>query len=213
MNKPNYMELKYNDYNNLPLKVFNKITGITTTDEVDYEITLLSYLCDCNEEDILNLSLTDYQTIRKEAQFIASFPDIKGTVTDKIRIKDNRYYVCKDLSQITAAQYIDYQSYLKADDKKYEYLLSCFIIPVGKTYCEGYNVDDVIKDIMELDIVSVLNICFFFLNLFLTSTKALVHYWESQMKKMMKKEKDKEMKKKFQETLNQIRLMRSGLGY
>lgn len=206
------MELKYKSYNELPLRVFNEILNINTTDEAQFQIELLSILADVNENDILNLSLTEYHKLKKQATFITGFPSDNSYAPDKLTINQHKYTVCKNFKQITAAQYIDYQSYLKMKDKKYEFLLSCFIIPEGKQYGEGYNIDDVIKDILELDVTTVVNICFFFLNYYLTSIDSILHYWELRMKKMIRKEKNLEMKQKMQEIINQIHLMKNGVG-
>jgi len=206
------MELKYKSYNEMPLRIFNKIIKLDNSEPIDFEIELLSILCDCSFSDIMNLSLTEYQHLREQAQFIADVPKAQAKTPDKLVINKHKYKVCKDLKQITTGQYIDYQTYLKMDDRKYEYLLSCFIIPENKIYNEGYNIDDVIKDILELDIVTCLNICFFFLNLYLTSTYLLVNYWELKLKKMIKKEKNQEMKQKLIQTQTQIHSLINGAG-
>lgn len=206
------MKLKYNDYNKMPLKVFNKLKDISDLDAVDYEIELLSILCDCSIDDILDLSLTEYSKIRKDAQFVANYPECEGDIPDKLTINGNKYYICKNLKQVTTAQYIDYQSYLKEGERHFEYLLSCFIIPEGKEYGKDYDIDDVIKDILELDVVKVEKISFFFLNLFLASIEVSVNYWESTLKKMLKKEKNEEMKMKIQESLNLIHSLKNGDG-
>lgn len=206
------MELKYKSYNELPLKVFNKMLNLPIEDEVNYEIELLSLLADVQIDDILNLTLTQYQHIRQQAEFITGFPRENNIAPDNLVINEHKYYLCKNLKQITAAQYIDYNNYLKMENRKYEYLLSCFIIPEGKKYNEGYDIDKVIDDILDLDMVSVVNICFFFLMLLETSTLTMLHYLESKLKKMKRKEKNQEMKQKIVETQNLIHLMKSGLG-
>lgn len=206
------MELKYKSYNELPLKVFNKMLNLNIADEVNYEIELLSLLADVQIDDILNLTLTQYQHIRQQAEFITGFPRENNIAPDNLVINEHKYYLCKNLKQITAAQYIDYNNYLKMENRKYEYLLSCFIIPEGKKYNEGYDIDKVIDDILDLDMVSVVNICFFFLMLLETSTLTMLHYLESKLKKMKRKEKNQEMKQKIVETQNLIHLMKSGLG-
>ena len=206
------MNLKYTKYEEMPLRIFNKLTKLEGYDAVDLEIMLLSILCDCSMTDIMNLSLTEYQRLRQQAQFIADVPKAKAKAPEKLVINGHKYRVCKDLKQITTGQYIDYQSYLKMEEKNYEYILSCFIIPEGKQYNDGYDIMTVINDVLELDIVTVLDICFFFLNLYLTSTRVLVDYWVSKLKKMMKKEKNQENKKKIQETLKQIDSLINGIG-
>lgn len=70
-----------------------------------------------------------------------------------------------DIKDLTTGQYIDYQTYMQdnEDFKNLAKVLSVFIVPKGKTYNEGYDVEDVIRELDEhLSIQIALGVCFFF---------------------------------------------------
>ena len=54
------------------------------------------------------------------------------------------------MSKLTTAAFIDYQTYTKLSFRDaYDKILSCFIIPAGFTYNDGYDVAEVQKVIRE----------------------------------------------------------------
>ena len=210
------MDLKITNYNKMPLRAFNEINKLRKKDcdAIDFEIGLIAILCDVSENDILNLPITEYQQLRAKAQFLADYPkDDNAKCPDKININGHKYNVIKNINDINTAQYIDYQSYLKMDrDENIQYVLSCFVVPEGKEYMTGYRLNDIMDDILDIDVVTALSICFFFLNLYLTYIGTILHYLELKMKKEMRKTKDKEMKKKMKQAINQLHSLVSGVG-
>lgn len=207
------IELKIKSFKDMSLKTYYDIDKLKNKeiDAVDFEIELISILCECSVNDILDLPISQYQALRAEAQFVADFPDIVPNCPDNMTINGHKYAISKDLSKVTTAQYIDFQNYLKMENNV-QYVLSCFLIPEGKKYGQGYNVDDVINDIMDLDIIDALTVCFFFINLYLTSIKVILHSLESKMKKEIKKTKNKEMKKQLTKKLEEIHSLINGVG-
>lgn len=207
------IELKIKSFKDMSLKTYYELDKLKNKkiDAVDFEIELISILCGCSVDDILDLPISQYQALRAEAQFVADFPDIVPNCPDNMTINGHKYAISKDLSKVTTAQYIDFQNYLKMENNV-QYVLSCFLIPEGKKYGQGYNVDDVINDIMDLDIIDALTVCFFFINLYLTSIKVILHSLESKMKKEIKKTKNKEMKKQLTKKLEEIHLLINGVG-
>lgn len=207
------IELKIKSFKEMSLKTYYELDKLKNKkiDAVDFEIELISILCECSVNDILDLTISEYQAIRAEAQFVADFPDIVPNCPDNMTINGHKYAISKDLSKVTTAQYIDFQNYLKMENNV-QYVLSCFLIPEGKKYGQGYNVDDVINDIMDLDIIDALTVCFFFINLYLTSIKVILHSLESKTKKEIKKTKNKEMKKQLMKKLEEIHLLINGVG-
>ena len=208
------IELKIKTFDDMSLQTYyaiEKLKNDNTKDAVDFEIELLSILCGCSVDDILDLPLSKYQALRAEAQYVADFPTITPNCPDNMVINGHKYAISKDLTKITTAQYIDFQNYLKMENNV-QYVLSCFLIPEGKKYGQGYNVDDVINDILQLDIVAALTVCFFFINLYLTSIKSILHSLELRMKKEIKKTKNKEIKKQMLKKLEEIHSLINGAG-
>lgn len=202
-------------FNEMPLRVYEEILKLKDKelDAIDFEIELLALLTDMPVHDILDLPINEYRGYLNKAQFISNMPEVEGKCNmDNININGKEYFIVKDLNKIITAQYIDFQSYLKMDNAT-AHILSCFIIPKGKTYGKGYNINDVIKDIYELDVVTCMEICFFFIQLYQASILSILLYLDKMMKKMIRQEKDKEKKKMLKEKRQQILSIANGVGF
>ena len=210
------LELKYKDWDNLNIAKYQQLIKISNegVDIIDKEISIVALLCDCTEDDILNLPIPEYQQLRKQAQWIANKPDVKPFAPKTVKL-NNEYDVYYDVSKLTTAQYIDYQNYLKLNDldKYLPYILAVFLVPKGKQYGD-VPVEDVVKDINEnLSVKLALSMCFFFTVQLVTLTKITLHYSESKLKKIVKKEKNPQMKAEAQKKLEVIHSIINGIGF
>ena len=116
---------------------------------------------------------------------------------------------------MTVAQYVDFQTYwLQRDNMKniIGNLLAIFIIPKGKKYNEGYDINQVVNDIMNnIDIMTAEEILFFFLSSYLISIKITLNYLNLKMKMIKIMKKDKEKVEKFQkEIMNLEKIISDG---
>lgn len=204
------MKLKYSSWDNINIKTYKKLRSvIERTDAIDVEIGIIAILCDCSEEDVENLSISEYSRLREQAQWIGKQPESKAYCPKKIKL-NQEYDVCYDISKLSVSQYIDFQNYIKMNENQ-EYmghLLSVFLIPKGKTYGD-YDIQEVIDDIEEnMGLRNALDVCFFFTVEYLTLINLTLHYSESRIRKMVRKNKNPEI----QEKLRQIRSMINGVG-
>lgn len=94
-----------------------------------------------------------------------------------------------DLSKITTAQYIDFQTLLGRQD--YKMLLNCLFIKDGETYGESDN-SDFLWENLTLDVYS--DVLFFFRKLLGTLTTNTLRSSIKMMRKMVRKEKDRAKK-------------------
>lgn len=210
------MELVYDNWNKISIETYKNLQNIAKNkdvDAVDTEIAFIAILADVDEEKILDLPVPEFQRLRNKSQFIADFPEIKGKAPKGIVLNGCKYKVVTDISKITTAQYIDFQTYIKLNDmdKYLENILSCFIIPEGKEYNQDYDINETIRTIREcLSIVQAMEISNFFMVAFLKLLNNTLHYSEKQMKKNKKWKtmQEKTLIQKIKET----RLMINGLG-
>lgn len=208
------MKLRYNSFKELPLGVFKELIKVqedNSLDAIDTEIKIMSILCDVPEDDILNLSLPEYTELRTSAQWIAVAPQGKAFCPKSIKL-DNQYNVCYDMSKLTTAQFIDFQAYIKLNqkDKYLSHILSVFLIPKGKKYGE-VPVEEIIKDIdKNLSVEMAQNMCFFFITEFLTLQKLTLTYLEEDLMKKMKTSKGKE-RIEIMQKMQDIRSMINGV--
>lgn len=206
------MELKYKNWKEISVNTFKKLQaninnaeedGDNMLNNLNKEIAMLAVLCDVDEDAIANLTQNEFSKLLTQTNFLADMPKVK--VTDKYRINGADYQVFLSLKQMTVSQYIDFQTFYADTEKYFCELLACFLIPKGKKYGEGYDIDVVVRDIGEhLSIVDANSILFFFALLYRSLTKAMLSYSVRQMKKLMKKMKDKAEKTKLQTAIAEM---------
>lgn len=199
------------NWNEVSVGTYAEILKVCEREEPeDVEIGIVSILCGKSEDEVLKMNITDYQLLRKEAQFVASFPPIKAKCPKTVTLHGRKYDVVNDVRKMTAGQYIDFQTFSKMDlEKTVVEVLSCFLVPEGKTYGE-YDLTEVYDDIREdLPVVVAYEMCAFFLSRLTLLTKATLSYSERMMRRMMRKTKDKEMRERIRESLTKIQEART----
>ena len=129
------------------------------------------------------------------------------TEAAKLNINGRECVITKNVNKLTTGQYIDYQSYIAADDQE-KYLanvLACFIVPKGMSYGDGYDTDEIATWLGEnLSIQDAMNICFFFRKRYLKSINLTVTCLELSMKRLKRKEKSPEVKEKMEELTKKL---------
>lgn len=217
------MELKYKNWNDITIGVYNKLnkllkfepTDDVVMDELNLTIQILSVLCDVDEDVIGDLTRSEFAELAAQCAFLQELPKVK--IKDKYTINGKEYTVQFNVQDMTMAQYIDYQTFIKEQDKYMSNILACFLIPKGKKYGDGYNLQEVVNDIENyFSIVDAHSVCFFFTLLFQSLTKVMLTYLVKKMKKGMKK-MTKEEKEKTQEAIDHlnkvISLVKNGDGF
>lgn len=210
------MKLKYNNWSEISIKKFDEISNIlysmnnVNEDEaLEININLLSILCDVSVEEIEDLPLTEFSKLVKQTEFLKEMP--KVDIKDSYVINGKKYVLCANVSKMTTAQYIDYQTLVKNADKNVKELLSVFLIPKGKKYGE-YDLEEVISDIYNyFPIADARAVSFFFTLVLQSLTKATLISLERRTKKELKKTKTKEEKEKIEMLLETIRLSKDSI--
>lgn len=216
------MELKYKNWKEISVNTFSRLRNIDYKQDggefemLNANIELLSILCDCDEDVISNLTTSEFTYLLNQTAFLRDMPKVK--IEDTYIINGTTYKVFLSLKQMSVAQYVDFQTYFKDQQKYFKELLSIFLIPKGMKYGEGYNIDDTINDIGEyLSIVDANSILFFFAILFQSLTKVTLDCSIKDMKKMMKKMTNKEEIEKMEMAIKEMEkakaLTKSGIGY
>ena len=144
-------------------------------------------------EDVLDLPLKDFNEKCKELQFLQKEIPNDLHVKD-IKVNGREYYFDGLLGKITTAQYIDFQNYQKNNDEQKSF--SVFIIPKGHKYNDGYDMDQVFKDILDMPVPILFSASFFFSRQFELFIRIFRRYSIKQMKKLgLPKEAIENMKK------------------
>ncbi len=202
------------NYNKLSIGKFMEIQDIDFTgmEEIDIQVSLIAILNDMTEDEVMDLPLNEYKDCVRKLKFLATKPEPNTKIPKAVKLDGKEYTVIKDIKEMTAGQYIDYQNYLSHKENKYlPHILSCFIIPKGEKYGDS-NLMEIIEIIKtELPIGIALNMSAFFLKKWESLTKGTLTYLGLKMKWMMRKEKNQEVKKKIQMAIKNLTTLRNSI--
>lgn len=206
------MELKYKCWEEITVNVFERLTNaiesaeVTGNEEIDLlnkQIAIVSTLCDVDEDVIADLNTSEFSRLVSQTNFLNETP--KKNLVDKVTLNGKKYEVFLSVKEMTMSQYIDFQTYFPHRDKKFKEILSIFILPKGKSYCDGYRIEEVINDIGEyLPITDANNIMFFFALAYQSLTKVTLTSLIKTLKKLRKKEKNKERVAQIEQAIMKI---------
>lgn len=201
-------------YSELPVDRYLEIRDLINEEcePLDLQVKLVSILDGRSEEDVLNMNIKDYHELVEQSGFLVELPKPSKSIPNKININGKKYQLQKDVSKFTTAQYIDYQTMIAREDREkiLPYILSCFIVPEGKRYNDGYDISETIKDIgAHLSVQDAVNICFFFQQKYLRLLDDTLIYLGWKTKRMARKTKDETTKKKLTEAMERMKELRS----
>ena len=166
--------------------------------ENDYEkeIAKIALATGKSEDYVWNLSIDEFRREQSQCGWMNEFNISQNVKFKTIEIDGEKYNIDTDLQNFTVAQYIDFQTFFpkrKDNPRLIGNILACFIIPKGKKYADGYDIQKLVSEInSKIDILTANEIMFFFLKRFLISTRATANYFNFMMRMMRRKMKDKE---------------------
>ena len=137
------------NYESMPFEMFKRLLKACeeATDDTQRTVSVLAILTGKSEDEILNLSLSEYGRLAQIAQFIGTAPH-NVPVRLEYKLGDMVLVPTLRIKDMTAGQFIDFQQYVKDEDKDIE-LLSCLMIPKGHNYMDGYDVEEVQKTLRQ----------------------------------------------------------------
>ena len=176
-------------------------------DDITKQAELIATIEGISVDEVLNMPIQESAQKVKSLAFLNEFP-MKEYHSLKTQVMGGKTYdVITDMSKLTTAAFIDYQTYTKLSFRDaYDKILSCFIIPAGFTYNDGYDVAEVQQTIREnLSWPEVQGMLHFFLKRyaksFMRSRQFLI--------KEIKKEKDQMKREELQSKVKDMDLQLS----
>lgn len=169
-----------------------------TKEPLEQSVALLAVLCECTADEIYALPMSRINELTKSIGWVLDFKFDRRFNSKKLTVAGKRYDVCVNLQDMTVSQYIDFQTfYGKGDFKQYMgNILTCFLVPEGKGYCEGYDATALAEEFRDTISITLANaVCFFFVRRLVSSTRAMCVFLEIMMKKMKKKASPQIMEK------------------
>ena len=193
----NWTDISINQYNNI--KNLYLDTELSDEDRLILQINILFGV------DALKLKTSELHKYVNEMKFLGEkVPKMK--IKNEYKLGGNVYTLKKELKDVTVAQWIDFQNFLKdgSDTDNYSNLLSIFFFPKGETeYGENYDIEQVRYDINNhLSIAEAMSISSFFLLWRKISLRLFLLYTKKQiLKTPLTKEQKKKVKKEFRKLI------------
>ena len=197
------------NYRDLPVGKYEEIVRLCNEEmtEVDRKVAILAILTGKTEDEILKLPLPTFTEYSAKSRFLEKeCPEnlIPG-VSRAYHLGEFVLLPVTDIRKITAAQFIDFQEFSKQKETKMVEMLSCFLVPRGMDYGEGYDVLDVHQAIREeMSVAEMLALIAFFFGRFIKSSRRITTYSIRMMRKK-DPEKAKEMEAKYKEMVDSVK--------
>lgn len=114
-----------------------------STSDLQKQAEICSIIEGCNVDDFMELSLVDAGVRIQKLSFLNDFKLIRHYRPDAVKIDGTKYKVIQ-AADMNVAQFIDYQNFITLNLRDgYDKLLSVFLVPEGKEYNDGYDIQDV----------------------------------------------------------------------
>ena len=193
------------NYRNLPIGKYLEILELSQDENVDalkQQVKTISILTGLTEDVVLSLPIAQYKELAGKTKFLENGYDGKLQVAKSYGLGGMELIPVKDFAKITTAQYVDFQSLSKEGDKCLVETLSTLLIPKGKKYMDGYEIEDVRQAIREnLSVADVLSLSAFFLTKFVKSIKDFQTYSIREIQKIPNREMRQRLMKQMQEAM------------
>lgn len=195
----------------LPLGTYLDILAIqddAARDEVDKQVATLALLTGASEREILNLPIAEYSGLAAAARFLGERPAIPSRIAASYVCGPFRLKPTADFRKVTAAQYIDFQTFAPEGDARFVELLSVFLVPEGKAYNDGYDVLEVQAAIRaDLSVLDALALSAFFLRRFAASIRAT----EISLYRLARKERNPRKRARMEARLKELEAAKASL--
>lgn len=201
------------NYRKLPIGKYNEIVKLCETemDEVDRKVKIVGILTGLTDDEVLALPLTDFTECCARAKFIdLPCPEtLIPSVSKSYPVGGFNLVPVTDMRKVTTAQYIDFLAFSNDKEHNIVEMLSCFLVPKGMDYNEGYDILDVHNAIKEeMSVAEVLAVLAFFFGSWTRSLHSTLSYSERTARRL----KDKEKRKMIMERIAELRSTISGGG-
>ena len=193
------------NWNDISIKQYNDIKNLYLDPDLSDEDRLILQINILFGVDALKLKTNELHKYINDMKFLGSkIPKMK--IKKEYKLGSNIYILKKELKDVTVAQWIDWQNFLKdgSDTDNFPNLLSIFFFPKGESeYGENYDIEQVRQDINNhLSIAEAISISSFFLTYRKTlSIRFLLYTRKETLKAPLTKEQKKKVKKEFKKLI------------
>lgn len=167
-------------YKVCPLGLYEEILQTYRRDDLpdlDKQVAAIAKLSEMTEDEVLAMPLPDYAEAVRKASFLANECHELPKVAKRYKVAGWTLSPVQDLTKLTAAQYIDAQTYMAKGEDAMAEILSVALVPEGHKYNDGYDIVALQADIRDnLSVADTLALCAFFLAKLAKLTAATLSY-------------------------------------
>lgn len=196
------------NYRNLPVGKWLEILELSRDENVDaleQQVKTIAILTGLTDDEVLDLPIMEYKSLAAKTMFLEKDYDGKLQIAKSYGLNGMELIPVKDFSKITTAQYVDYQTFSKEGEMYLVQTLSTLLVPKGKKYNDGYDMDAVQQAIRDnLSVADVLSLYAFFLTKWVKSIKDSQTYLDKEIKKIPNKLMREKLMKQVQEMRSKI---------
>lgn len=146
--------MSWNDITYRQFEKFKNISEIEDDNEKTIAIAQGIY-----GDDVINKPISEFRELCKNLTFISE--EVPTSIKVKnVKVNGREYYFDGLLGNISTAQYVDFQNYMKNEDEAKSF--SVFFIPKGHKYNDGYDMTQVFEDIKDMPMPVLMSASFFF---------------------------------------------------
>lgn len=200
------------NYRNLPVGKWLEILELSKDENVDaleQQVKTIAILTGLTEEEVLDLPIVEYRELAAKTMFLEKEYEGKLQIAKSYGLNGMELIPVKDFNKITTAQYVDYQTFSKEGDMYLVQTLSTLLVPKGKKYNNGYDMDAVQQAIRDnLSVADVVSLYAFFLTKWVKSIKDSQTYLDKEIKKIP----NKLMREKLMKQVLEMRSKINGVG-
>lgn len=144
---------------------------------------LISILSGVSVDEIEQLPIPTYMKLTSALTFLNDQPkEIKHK--NEYEVNGHKYILQAEVDKICTAQFLDYTNYSKEERVSTIKMASCFLIPEGHKYGDGYDINQVWFDIGCMNFLDVKALAFFLQLQYAAYLLISKDYIDRQMKKM-----------------------------
>ena len=196
------------NWRNLPVGKWLEILEFSRDESVDaleQQVKTIAILTGLTEDEVLALPIMEYKSLAVKTKFLEKDYDGKLQIAKSYGLNGMELIPVKDFNKITTAQYVDYQTFSKEGDMYLVQTLSTLLVPKGKKYNDGYDMDAVQQAIRDnLSVADVVSLYAFFLTKWEKSIKDSQTYLDKEIKKIPNKLMREKLMKQVQEMRSKI---------
>lgn len=200
------------NWRNLPVGKWLEILEFSRDENVDaleQQVKTIAILTGLTEDEVLGLPIMEYKSLAGKTKFLEKEYEGKLQIAKSYGLNGMELIPVKDFNKITTAQYVDYQTFSKEGDMYLVQTLSTLLVPKGKKYNDGYDMDAVQQAIRDnLSVADVVSLYAFFLTKWVKSIKDSQTYLDKEIKKIP----NKLMREKLMRQVQEMRSKINGVG-